>query len=99
MSTVVKNPSPKARFQESSDNVKRHRDLIQSREFERAVDFSLLQYGSRLQSETDGNLNAAAAAHLRMTGAHEFIATLRNLAESTEFPSRKTEIANLDHAA
>lgn len=99
MSTVVKNPSPKARFQESQDNIKRHRDMLQSREFERACDFSLLQYTSRLQSQTDGNLNAAAAAHLRLTGALEFLAVFRNLAESYEVSSRNTESSNLDHSA
>lgn len=99
MSTVIKNPNPKTRFQESTDNIKKHRDLIQLREFERACDYALLQYSSRLQEETNGNLNSAAAAHLRMTGAHEFLATLRNLAESTEFPTRRVEAPNLDHTA
>jgi hypothetical protein len=97
MSVVVKNPSPKARFQESADNVSKHRDLIQTREFQRAVDFALLQYAAKLHDETNGNLNVAAGAHLRMTGAHEFLFTLRNLAESTDFPARRAETPNLDH--
>jgi len=97
MSTVVKNPLPKARFQESQDNISKHRDLIQTKEFQRASDYALLQYAARLQQETDGNLNAAAAAHLRMTGAQEFLATFRNLGESVELPGRRTETPNLDH--
>lgn len=99
MSTVIKSPNPKSRFQESADNIKKHRDMIQSREFERACDYALLQYSARLQEETNGNLNSAAAAHLRMTGAHEFLSTMRTLSESFELPSRKQEAANLDHAA
>jgi hypothetical protein len=97
MSTVVKSPSPKARFQESADNVSKHRDLIQMKEFQRASDYALLQYAARLQHDTEGNLNAAAAAHLKMTGAQEFLATFRNLSESVELPSRRIETPNLDH--
>lgn len=99
MSVVVSNPSPKKRFQESVDNVKKHRDLIQLREFDRAADFALLQYMAQLGQETDGNLNAAAAAHLRLAGAREFLWTFRNLGESVEFIPRRVETPNLDHSA
>jgi hypothetical protein len=99
LSVIVSNPSPKKRFQESTDNVKRHRDLIQMREFERAADFAMLHYMAQLGQETDGNLNAAAAAHLRLTGAREFLWHFRNLAESTEFIPRRAETPNLDHSA
>lgn len=99
MSVVITNPSPKKRFQESTDNISKHRDLIQSREFQRACDFAILQYASRLQDETNGNLNAAAAAHLRMTGAQEFLWTMRNLSEAAEFTAKRTETPNLDHTA
>lgn len=99
MSVIVTNPTPKKRFQESADNIKRHRDLIQTREFERACDFALLQYMAQVGQETDGNLNAAAAAHLRLTGAREFLWHFRNLAESIDFIPRKAETPNLDHSA
>ena len=99
MSLVVTNPSPKKRFQEVADSVRKHRDLIQMPEFQRAVDFALLHYMAQLGQETDGNLNAAAAAHLRLSGAREFLWHLRNLAESTEFIPRRVETPNLDHNA
>lgn len=97
MSLLVTNPSPKKRFQESTDNIKKHRDLIQLREFERACDFAMLQYMAQLGQDADGNINAAAAAHLRLTGAREFLWTFRNLAEGLEFIPRKAEAPNLDH--
>lgn len=99
MSKVVTNPTPKKRFQESTDNISKHRDLIQTREFERASDFAMLQYAARLQEETNGNLNSAAAAHLRMTGAQEFLSIFRNLGESVELPTHRVETPNLDHNA
>jgi len=84
MSHVVKNPSPKARFQESQDNISKHRDMIQSREFQRASDFALLQYQIKLAAETNGNVNLAAAAHMKLCGAAELLLVMRNLGETFE---------------
>lgn len=97
MSRVVTNPTPKARFQESGDNISKHREFLQTKEFERAIDWALLQFQFRL-CEEGGDLNQCASKHLRMQGAHEFILTLRMLAET---PMRETiaNITNLDHKA
>lgn len=96
MSHVITNPTPKARFQESVDNVKKHRDLVQLREFERACDFALLQYQANLSKVP---LNEASATHFRLIGASEFIQVLRNLSESAELPTRVMQSENLDHRA
>jgi hypothetical protein len=71
--------------------------MVESKEFERAIDFGLLQYMAQLEQEADQNLNVAAASYLRMVGARQFVWTLRNLAESTEFIPRRAETPNLDH--
>jgi hypothetical protein len=100
MSQVVKNPIPKARFQESVDNISKHRDLIQMREFQRACDFSMLQYQIELANATNGNVNLAAAAHMKLCGAQEFLFVLRNLGESFALPSGSGgDSGNLDHTA
>ena len=72
------NPTPRARFQSSSDNISKHRNLIGTHEFQRAIDLALLQYALDL-SKTEASL--ASATHWRLLGAQEFIFTLRNLAE------------------
>lgn len=74
------NPSPKSRFMLSADNITKHRNLVDSREFERGVDFALLEYQAQLmQYATDGN--GAAAVGIKLRGVHEFLQTFRLLGE------------------
>lgn len=89
MSTVVTNPTPKAKFQSVPARVSRHRDLIASEVFEEAADRAMLQFASELARD-GGDLNQAASKHLRLQGAHEFLYALRNLGESspTIIPAR-----------
>jgi hypothetical protein len=77
------NPTPKARFQESGNNIAEHHTLLESRPFQRACDFGLQQYMLKLATVT-GDFNTAAAAGFKMQGAQEFLATLRLLAEKPE---------------
>lgn len=97
MSKVIRNPSPKTRFQESIDNISKHRDLIQTREFQRASDYAMLQYQVELAGQTNGNVNLAAAAHMKLCGAQEFMLVLRNLGESFELPTGGGDTTNLRH--
>ncbi len=97
MAQVITNPTPKARFQESGQNVSNHRDLIGSREFERATDFALLEYQRQLSMQDISNLNTAAAAHIKMLGAMEFLQVLRNLSEAPTVPRMAPLTDNLDH--
>ena len=97
MSTVINTPTPKHRFQESKDNVSKHRDLVASKEFERATDFALLQYQAQLASTVNADFNGMAAMGLKILGAQEFVRTLRMLSESPSIPDvRVTD--NLDHS-
>lgn len=97
MSKVVTLLSPKTRFQESGDNISKHREMLQSREFERAIDWGLLQY-SKMLCDEPGDLNQCASKHLRMQGAHEFVRVMFNLAESP-VAALTNDIMNLDHRA
>jgi hypothetical protein len=83
MSQVILNPLPKTRFQESKDNVSKHRDMVASREFERAIDFALLHYQASLTlAAGDHNFNNMAVMGLKIAGAQEFVHQLRTLSES-----------------
>ena len=96
MSQVVTNPSPKQRFIESKDLVSKHRDLVASSQFQMAADLALLEYQRQLSMTPFDNYNACAAAHMRMTGAQEFLQQFRNLAETVVPPKREVG-GNLDH--
>lgn len=74
------NPSPKTRFHLSADNLKKHRDLVDSNEFQRGADFALLQYQAQLSLQPV-EMAGAAANHFKMTGALEFLQAFRLLAE------------------
>ena len=97
MSQIVTSPNPRAQFQSSGDNVSKHRDMIGSPVFERALHFALLQYQADL-CQDDNNLNECAARHLRIRGAMEFVRVLRLLAETPTIPTVKRQ-DNLDHKA
>ena len=60
--------------------------------------FALLQYQSELCKVQMDNFNAAAACHLKMTGAMEFLQVLRNLSETFSLPTPTRAQDNLDHA-
>lgn len=93
------NPTPRARFQDSKDNVSKHRDLIASREFERAIDFALAEYQRIMAAgPVDSNPQLALAGHYKQMGAVEFVHVLRNLAEPPPLPPTRVS-DQLDHKA
>jgi hypothetical protein len=99
--SAIINPPPKARFQESQDNVSKHKRLLDLPELQRALDFALMEYQGRLSFEagTEG-ANAqltAMAAMYKLKGVLEYIHVLKNLAEK---PIPRPTIApapTLDH--
>jgi len=97
MSQVITNPTPKTRFQASPDSVSKHRDMVASREFERAIDFALLHYQRQVTELSTENFNVAGANQFRLIGAQEFVAVLRNLSEAPTLLDRGVSIANLNH--
>jgi hypothetical protein len=82
------NPTPKQRFQSTKPALEAHRAMMQRPEFEYGCDMALLEYQLRLSSQAT-TFNDAAANNFKITDAMEFLAVLRNLAESTSIPIRK----------
>lgn len=90
------NPSPKARFIGYRPFADAHRELIQKPELQRAIDFATQQMVWDLTTpEVDGN--AAAARLYYLKGAHDFVATLKNLAEVQVLPKRQPGEREITH--
>lgn len=89
------NPSPKQKFISSETNVKAHRHMVDSQEFERALHYATLEY-QRVLCENSTDMSAAAASHFRLKGAQEFVHVLRNLSETPRILSAPA-VGNLDH--
>lgn len=88
--------SPKGRFLQSNDNVSRHRAMLESREFERASDFSMVQYCAFI-AESVKDANTACSAGFKLQGAFEYANTFRMLGEQPKMPAPVAKNDNLDH--
>lgn len=94
---VLSNPSPKVRFASTNPAhvLGKHREMVDSDAFQRAVDFATLQYQAMLSEQIrDGN--TAATAGFKMQGVIEFMGVLRNLSETPTRSNRPTD-DNLKH--
>lgn len=87
------NASPKARFQEASSLLGKHRDFVTSAEFNRAMDFGLLQLQAELCAKCDSP-DKAMSVGMRLLGAQELIQIVKNLAVTQPAPPRPVD-ANL----
>ena len=83
---------------ESSDNISKHRKLIESGEFQRAMHYALLQYDWTLCSSQPQDLGGAGANFLRSQGARQFLDVLLKLAEMPPIALSENRIVNLDHS-
>lgn len=88
--------TPKGRFLQSAENISRHRAMLETREFERAADFSMNQYCASL-SETVKDANTAVAAGFKLQGAFEYANTFKMLSEQAPRPTAPDIRGNLDH--
>ncbi len=71
--------------------------MMETRPFQRAIDYALLEYQAQLAQEVSSNPQSAAFSGLKMTGAQEFLQTLRLLSETPSLPKRQPTV-NLDHS-
>lgn len=95
--TPLKNPTPREQFRQSGDNITKHRNLVDSPEFERAVRFGLLEYQVLLAGQIrDGN--SAMATGFKLQGALELMQVMRNLSE-TAAPQQRMLDKGLNHDA
>ena len=100
MAQVPVNPSPKQRFQAIKHCVDAHRELMQRPDMAASLDaaFNELQWelcGGNLTQGVDGN--SAAAKFYKLMGAHEYIRTLRTLAEQIMVTAPKPLEAEIKH--
>ena len=93
---MTPNPTPKARFLESKDNIAAHHKLLDERATERGIDFALMQYARELADNPPNDMTNCAAHWLRLQGAHDFVKVLKTLAE-VPAPVKRVETPNLDH--
>lgn len=91
------NPTPKHRFRESGDNISKHRALLEQREFDRAIDFTMLEYQLQASARVQ-DANGALALGYKILGIQEFVSMLKTLSEIAPPPPRTAD-ANLDHRA
>lgn len=98
MPKPVTNPTSKARFLESSDNISKHRDLVDSTTFQRACDFAMLQFSMAVATTpmTAEDVSIGAAG-LKLRGAHDFLSIFRNLSEAPQKPSPIVRLGELNH--
>ena len=88
------NPTPRARFQSGTNNIRDHRALLESPAFERACDFALLEYQRALADQSrDGN--SAMAVGFRAMGAIEFLGILKTLGEPAAVLLQRKDLDNL----
>jgi hypothetical protein len=99
---ATQNPTPKARFQGSTNNITAHRKMVELPEFDRGIDFAKLQYLQYLTDTAPADLMsqnylaACAACFQRVMGMNEFVSVLRNLSETPTLPP-KVGSDNLTH--
>lgn len=77
------NLEPKARALKDSAWAREHRKLIEGDIFETSAQIAMAQYVLAISGGR--SLKPSERAH-KIAGAHEFLATLRNLAEKAEAP-------------
>jgi hypothetical protein len=71
---------PKQRFQLSSDNVSKHRDLVEDPRFQRAIDTAMLHYQKVMASGNPTQYEAMCNG-IAMKAIYDFCQILKNLSE------------------
>jgi hypothetical protein len=92
----VANPTPKERFLAEQTNVDQHKRLLDLPAFERGCSVAFSEYSRRCAANAGDNMNSAALAGLQLSGAAQFLSTLRNLAENS-VTQESIYTDNLDH--
>jgi len=86
----VVNPTPKNRFLANTADVQTHRGIVQNPNFQKSLDFALMEYQGQLASATVPDsptfFNNCAANHLRIQGVMQFIHILKGLGEKPVAP-------------
>lgn len=85
---------PQSRFQQSQDNISKHRDLVEDPRFQRAIDTAMLQYQRQI-SATPPSQYEAMCNGIAMKAVIDFCELLKRLSEKTVIPPRTPPNDNL----
>ncbi len=88
------NPTPKSVYQSDANLVKLHHALVERADLRYALEVALLQMQRELYELSPPDMGSCASAHLRITGAEDFLKVFFNLAETPATPS-KSDVSNL----
>lgn len=88
------NPTPKSTYQTNANLVKTHHALVERPDLRYALEVALLQMQRELYELSPADMGSCASAHLRMTGAEDFLKVFLNLAETPSSPT-KSDVSNL----
>lgn len=72
--------------------------MIEGTAFQLAADFAMLEYSARMAMMVSENPQLASVAGFKLTGAQEFLQTLRLMSEQPRVVAQPV-IGNLDHKA
>lgn len=92
--------TPKARLLGSKSLVDAHQNITGHNLFDSVIDAALLEYQHKLIRNDKGPMDPgqAAAAHLKLCGAHEFLDVFRGLSFTPDVPKPRPT-GNIDHRA
>ena len=85
MTPIPINASSKHRFQLSGTRISDHRAMVHSDIFQTSTDAAMAHFVA-IASMQMTDVNGAAACGLKIRGAHEFLDTLKTLAEAPMAP-------------
>lgn len=89
------NPSPKERFQSNREWVNAHRDMLLLPEFQRALDYALLQQGHNLSLRETPATQDAMGFYYEAKGASDLVKILKRLAEADHVQTKPVDRDNL----
>lgn len=101
--TTIPNLAPKARFQAIARAIGDHRSMMETPQFQRAVDYAEAEYVHSLcelapkDVDSSSNIQASAACFQRILGMHEFIGVMKKLGEPRPVIKPTTSGDNLKH--
>lgn len=77
------NPYPRDEFLTDSEAVKAHHVLVENKALRHSLSVALSQHSRQLAEKLAADLGGAGSCFLRIQGAHEFVNTFLNLAETS----------------
>ncbi len=92
--------TPRARFISEPRNVSAHRRIVDSQDFQLAIDTALMEHTRAIVAlsgklDSDGATQAAAACFHLISGAHQLVQVFNMLSEPIAAPAAQAKIESL----